>query len=104
MTRAKRSLQTYLKAWSAVAFLLPAALVGFAAGERTMQVVQNFWLSIWTDNTVDGERRGSRVDNAPYIAVYFALGSASILFQVQTPVPRALQTTSASSAEASLMA
>ncbi len=40
----------YLSAWS-VAYLLPVAVVGFALGERGLQVLQNFVLSNWSNAT-----------------------------------------------------
>ena len=79
-------MQAYLEAWSPW-FWLPLAMMLTAAGERGLQVGQNFWLSVWTDATTAAETRGQGpLQNSFYLSVYFALGSASIVLQVRNPL------------------
>ena len=75
-------MQTYLRAWSLVGYILPILLILVAAVERGLQVGQNFWLSVWTDTTTAKTEAHQRLDNRPYIATYFLLGALPIALQV----------------------
>lgn len=81
-------LQAYLRAWSRIAFALPALLALLAAVERIAQVAQNWWLSVWTDATVAAESRSTRLDARPYVAVYFVLGGIAVILQASPHLPQ----------------
>ena len=53
-------------------FLLPASL----------QVFQNWWLSVWSNATAAAEAEGSHVATKMYMAVYFTFGMTSLVLQV----------------------
>lgn len=71
-----------MKAWSKVGYVLPILLLITAAGERGLQVGQNFFLSIWTDATTAKTLAHEDLDNRIYIAAYFLLGAFPIAIQV----------------------
>ena len=75
-------MQAYLKAWSKVGYVLPILLLITAAGERGLQVGQNFFLSIWTDATTAKTLAHEDLDNRIYIAAYFLLGAFPVAIQV----------------------
>lgn len=79
--------QTYLRAWSVIGYILPLLLITVAALERGMQVGQNFWLSIWTDATTAKTAAHEVLDNRLYIATYFLLGALPIALQVSKRTP-----------------
>ena len=80
-------MQAYLKAWSKVAYILPILLLITAAVERGLQVGQNFFLSVWTDDTTAKTAEHKNLDNRGYIAAYFLLGAFPIAIQVSTIMP-----------------
>ncbi|GLC35697.1 hypothetical protein PLESTB_000485000 [Pleodorina starrii] len=71
----------YLSAWS-VAYLLPVAVVGFALGERGLQVLQNFVLSAWSNETAEAAEEHKTAHNGKYLTLYFILGLVSISIQL----------------------
>ena len=75
-------MQAYLKAWSKVGYILPILLLATAALERGLQVGQNFFLSVWTDDTTAKTAAHQILDNRGYIAAYFLLGAFPIAVQV----------------------
>ena len=81
-------LQRYLRSWSKVAYLLPVCLIVLASLERTLQVGQNFWLSVWTDATAAKAADHEKLNNALYLGLYFALGAVPMLVQVKHYVAR----------------
>ncbi|GIL43241.1 hypothetical protein Vafri_1038 [Volvox africanus] len=80
--RVERSVYVaYLSSWS-VAYLLPVAVVAFALGERGLQVLQNFVLSAWSNETAAAAEQHKRAHNKKYLSLYFTLGLVSIGVQL----------------------
>ena len=53
-------------------FMMPASV----------QVFQNWWLSVWSNATAAAEAEGSHVATRMYMAVYFTFGMTSLVLQV----------------------
>uniref|UniRef100_A0A061RCR8 ATP-binding cassette, subfamily C (CFTR/MRP), member 2 n=1 Tax=Tetraselmis sp. GSL018 TaxID=582737 RepID=A0A061RCR8_9CHLO len=65
----------YLLAWGPLC-ILPGLFTLFVHAERVLQVLQNFWLSVWSQAT----STSADAQNSYYMAVYFGLGAASLVF------------------------
>ena len=46
-----------------------------------LQVGQNWWLSIWSNTTSELQKEHKPLQNGKYMAIYFALGIASLGLQ-----------------------
>ncbi|KAK9797814.1 hypothetical protein WJX73_000524 [Symbiochloris irregularis] len=71
----------YLSSWSPY-FVLPILLLMGYLAQQGFQVLQNFWLSIWTDATANAEEQQTTIDTGYYVGIYLALGLTAISFTV----------------------
>ncbi|KAL3155586.1 hypothetical protein ABBQ38_010843 [Trebouxia sp. C0009 RCD-2024] len=73
----RRLYRTYLAAWGPF-FAIPIFMVTMALTERGLQVGQNWWLSVWSNETTRLEKQGLHLNSGSYMALYFALGLVSL--------------------------
>jgi ABC-type multidrug transport system fused ATPase/permease subunit len=93
---------TYLRAWGP-GLMMPIAFITLAYSERGFQVMQNFWLSIWSQKTTAFEKDiaagHAEVGTFPsrfYMLIYFSFGITSLVLQVVRAVVLVLSTVTAS--------
>ncbi|DBA69271.1 TPA: hypothetical protein ACH3X2_14313 [Trebouxia sp. C0005] len=76
----RRLYRTYLSAWGPF-FAIPLLMVVLATSERGLQVGQNWWLSIWSNETTRLEKEGLHIHSGKYMTLYFTLGLVSLFVQ-----------------------
>jgi hypothetical protein len=47
-----------------------------------VQVLQNWWLSVWSNATSAADKSGIRLNTGHYLAIYFSFGLVSLGLQV----------------------
>ena len=51
---------------------------------HSVQALQNWWLSVWSEATAGAEAAGAAIDTKFYMGAYFGLGLTSLLFQASS--------------------
>jgi hypothetical protein len=80
---------TYLRAWGP-GLLLPVLYLAIALFDRSVLVSQNFWLSFWSERTLEWQRReavaassdrGQQFPSTFYMTMYFSFGIFAMAVQ-----------------------